>query len=152
MTLKQYQAVKITFVVFLAVIFSQLIDGKNYLLPIGVMMAGSLIMMLLRRRVNGVVADERDYATGGKAALLAMQIYGWLAASSMFVFYGLKDTNPAFEPIGMTLAFSTCLLMLIYSAIFRYYNRVKLMDGKLIYTVAVLVFFLIMIVVAFKNF
>lgn len=152
MTLKQYQAVKITFVVFLAVIFSQLIDGKNYLLPIGVMMAGSLIMMLLRRRVNGVVADERDYATGGKAALLAMQIYGWLAASSMFVFYGLKDTNPAFEPISMTLAFSTCLLMLIYSAIFRYYNRVKLMDGKLIYTVAVLVFFLIMIVVAFKNF
>ncbi|HQB51033.1 MAG TPA: DUF2178 domain-containing protein [bacterium] len=152
MTLKQYQVVKITFVVFLAVIFSQLIDGKNYLLPIGVMMAGSLIMMLLRRRVNGVVADERDYATGGKAALLAMQIYGWLAASSMFVFYGLKDTNPAFEPIGMTLAFSTCLLMLIYSAIFRYYNRVKLMDGKLIYTVAVLVFFLIMIVVAFKNF
>lgn len=152
MTLKQYQVVKITFVVFLAVIFSQLIDGKNYLLPIGVMIAGSLIMMLLRRRVNGVVADERDYATGGKAALLAMQIYGWLAASSMFVFYGLKDTNPAFEPIGMTLAFSTCLLMLIYSAIFRYYNRVKLMDGKLIYTVAVLVFFLIMIVVAFKNF
>lgn len=152
MTLKQYQVVKITFVVFLAVIFSQLIDGKNYLLPIGVMIAGSLIMMLLRRRVNGVVADERDYATGGKAALLTVQIYGWLAASSMFVFYGLKDTNPAFEPIGMTLAFSTCLLMLIYSAIFRYYNRVKLMDGKLIYTVAVLVFFLIMIVVAFKNF
>lgn len=152
MTTKQYQVIKIIFVVFLAVIFSQLMSGKNYLLPIGVMIAGSLILMLIRRRVKGVVADERDYATGGKAALLAIQIYGWLAACSMFVFYGLKDTNPAYEPIGMTLAFSTCLLMLIYSAIFRYYNRIKLMDGKLIYTVLVLIFFLVMAVFSIRLF
>lgn len=130
MTLQQYRSYKIVLAVILSVIFSQAIIFKNYLIPIALMIAGSLLLMLLRRRVTEIVADERDYAIGGKSAMFAIQIYGWLAAVSMFVFYALRDRNPAYEPIGLTLAFSTCLLMLLYSFIFRYHNRVSTSDKK----------------------
>ena len=152
MTLKQYKKVKIFIVIVLAMFFSQALYLKNYYIPIAVLVAASLLMMWLRRQVKEVVADERDYAVAGKAALLAIQIFGWCAAVMMFVFYGLRETNPAFEPIGMTLAYSTCILMLLYSLIFRYYEKIKLTDKKVIYLFVVLVTFFILFVVGARLF
>lgn len=144
MTQKQYQAIRLAIVVVMAIFFSQAIYFKNYFIPVAVLVIMSLAMMYLRKKVKGVIADERDYATGGKAALLAIQLYSWFAVCVMFIMYGLKDTNPAYEPIAMTLAFSTTILMLAYAAIFRYYNKFKLTDWKLIYTVIVLIVFTVM--------
>jgi uncharacterized membrane protein len=123
MTLKKYKRIKLAFVFGLALVFSQTIYLKNYLIPIALMIVSSLILMLLRRRVKGVIADERDYALAGRAAIWAIQIYGWLAASGMFIFYSLRDSNVIYEPIAMTLAFSTCGLMIMYALLFRYLNR-----------------------------
>jgi uncharacterized membrane protein len=152
MTLKQYQRVKLVFVFVLAIIFSQSIIFKNYLIPIAVMIASALVLMFLRRQVKGVIADERDFIIGGKSALLSIQIYAWLAIISMFVLYGLRDINPAYEPIAMTLAFSTCLLMLIYAAIFRYHSHFKLVDKKIIYLVLVIALFFAVAVISLRIF
>lgn len=152
MTLKEYQKIRLVMIVAMSMVFSQAIIYKNYLIPITVLVAGSLSFMYLRRQVEGVMADERDYAVGGKAALLAMQVYSWLAVLAMFIFYGLRDINPFYEAIGMTLAFSTCLLMLTYAVIFRYYERINLTDKKLIYTIFVLVLFLGMFIVSVRLF
>ncbi len=152
MTLKQYQFAKLATVIVLAIAIGQAVTFRNYVIPIALMVAAALLLMFFRRRVSGVIADERDYATGGRAALLAIQIYAWIAAISMFLFYTFRDINPAYEPIGVTLAFSTCILMLLYGVIFRYYNKVKLTDKKLIYTVLVLVLFLFLAVLALRLF
>lgn len=152
MTLKEYQKIRLVVIVAISLVFSQAIVYKNCLVPIAVLIAGSLVFMYLRRRVEGVMADERDYAVGGKAALLAMQTYSWLAVMAMFVFYGLRDINPFYEAIGMTLAFSTCLLMLTYAVIFRYYERISLTDKRLLYTIFVLVLFLGMFIASVRLF
>ncbi len=125
MTIKKYQRVKIVITVILAVIFSQAVIYKNYIIPLVALIVASLILLYLRRQVKEVIADERDYAIAGKAALWSIQIYSWVAAISMIILYALRDLNPAYEPVAMTLAFSTCGLMLLYSAIFRYRNRYK---------------------------
>ncbi|MFA5753920.1 MAG: DUF2178 domain-containing protein [Patescibacteria group bacterium] len=152
MTIKQYQAIKLGFVVILAVVFSQSIIFENFLIPIALLIVSSLILLLLRKRVKGVLADERDYLTGGKAALLAIQIYSWIAVMAMFILYAFRDVNPAYEPIGLTLAYSTCVLMLFYAVIFRYYNKVKLGDKKLLFSVFVLALFLALIVFSLRLF
>lgn len=152
MSIKKYRLIKMAIVVASAMVYSQMFVYKNYIIPIALMVVSALVLMYLRRKVTGVLADERDYATGGKAALLAVQIYSWIAAISMFVLYAFRDINPAYEPIAMTLAFSTCILLLLYSVIFRYYNKVKLGDKKLIYTVIVLILFLIMAVISLRLF
>ncbi|MEI6835426.1 MAG: DUF2178 domain-containing protein [Candidatus Falkowbacteria bacterium] len=152
MTLKNYQKIKLVFVFFLALIFSQTIYYKNYLIPIALMIVSSLILMWLRRRVKGVVADERDYATGGKSALLTIQVYAWIASISMFILYALRDANPSYEPIAMTLAFSTCILMLLYAVIFRYFDNFKFSDKKTIYSFLIFILFLVLAVFSIRLF
>ena len=152
MTLKTYQRIKLIFVFVLAVIFSQAIAFKNYVIPIVLIIASSLILMWLRRRVKGIIADERDYATGGKAALLAIQIYAWIASIAMLVLYALRDINPAYEPIAVTLAFSTCILMLVYAFIFRYFNNFKFSNKKTIFLVLVSIFVIILAIGTLRLF
>jgi uncharacterized membrane protein len=152
MTLKQFRIVKLVFTVFLAMIFGRSIVLNSYLMPIIALVASALILFYLRSRVKEVVADERDYLTGGRAALLAMQIYSWAAVIGMLILYANRALNPAYEPVAMTLAYSTCLLMLLYAVIFRYYNQVKLADKKFFYAAFVLVLFIALAVFSLRFF
>jgi len=149
LSLKNYHKIRIGLVIVMSIIFSQSITFGNYIIPIFTMIIGSLILLFLRRKVTEIIADERDYEIWWKAALLAIQIFSWFAAVSMFVLYALKEANPSYEPIAVTLAMSTCLLMLIYGFIFRFYNRISNFDIKLLLSWAVL---LIVLIVAVRTF
>jgi len=152
MTLKQYQRIKLALTFVLAFVFSQAIVLKSFIPPIILLLASLLLLIMLRRRVTEIIADERDYLTGGKSALLAIQIYSWIAVIGMFILYAFRDRNPAYEPIAVTLAFSTCLLMLLYGVIFRYYNKISLTDKKLVYIVFVLILFLVLAIASIRLF
>lgn len=130
MTLKKYKTIKIIVTFLLAFIFSQAIILENFLIPIGAMVIATLILLILRRKVKEIVADERDYIIGGKSALLAMQVFSWISVIAMFVLYSFRHLNPFYEVIGSTLAYSTCLLMIIYSLVFHFYNRATFSENK----------------------
>lgn len=152
MTLKQYKAIKLVITIILAIVFSQSIIFKIYLPPIALLIISYLLLIFLRRKVKEIIVDERDYMTGGKSALWAMQIYSWLAVICMFILYAFRDFNPAYEAVAMTLAFSTCLLMLLYGIIFRYYNKVSLTNKKFIYIVSVSILFFILAIATLRLF
>lgn len=152
MTKKQYQNIKLVVVVIIAIIFSQAIILKNYIIPIIVLLISSLVLMYLRHKVKDVIADERDYAISGKSALLSIQIYSWVAVVSMFILYAFRDINPAYEAIATTLAFSTCILMFLYAIIFRYYEKLKFSDKKLVYSAIILIIFLFLAVATVRLF
>ncbi len=151
LTVGQYRNIKIATVVVLAMAFSQSFVFKNFFIPIVLLVAGSLLLMYFRRRVNGVLADERDYATGGKAALLAIQIYSWIAVLGMLALYSASDLNPYYQPVAMALAFSTTLLLLIYAVMFRYYDKFKFSDRKFLFTVIVAVIFLVAAIATIRT-
>jgi uncharacterized membrane protein len=123
MTYKQYRAARLVVVFILAALFSQAIVREQFFVPVAVLAIGVLVMFWLRSRLKEVAADERDYHLGGKAALLAIQVYAWIAVICMFAFYAQKNASPVFEALGMMLAYSTCGLLLLYSAIFYYYRK-----------------------------
>ncbi len=125
MTLKKYQKIKLILVVLISIIFSQSILFKNFLIPIVTLVICSLILIILRRRVKDVIADERDYLNAGKASSWAIQVYSWFAVVAMFALYSMRDLNPTYEPVAMTLAFSTCFLMFLYGFIFNFQNKIK---------------------------
>ena len=130
MTLKKYQQIKLAITVIIAVIFSQAILYQNYLIPLATLVIASLVLIYLRRQVKEVVADERDYALAGKSASWAIQIYSWFAVVAMFILYAFKNLNPAYEAIALTLAYSTCFLMFVYSLIFKFQSRTKFTKDK----------------------
>lgn len=152
MTLRQFQKIKLAVVIVLAIVFSQSIILENYLIPITVLIISYLLLMYLRRQVKEIIADERDYVTGGKSAFLTIQIYSWIAVIGMFVLYAFRDMNPVYEAVALTLAYSTCILMLLYSVIFRYYNKVSFSDKKLIYTIFILIFFIALAIASIRLF
>lgn len=152
LTAKQYQKIKIATAVVLAIVFSQAVIFKNFFIPIALLIVSSLMLLYFRRQVREVIADERDYAMAGKAALWSIQIYSWVAAISMIILYALRDLNPAYEPIAMTLAFSTCGLMLLYFAIFRYHNNFKFSDKKTLYLVFVIALLFALAIITLRVF
>lgn len=152
LTIKQYQKIKLGIVIVLAMVFSQSIIYRNFFIPVALLIVGTLVLLYLRKQVKEVILDERDKVSGGKAAMLTIQIYAWLAVIAMFLLYSLADLNPYYNSIAMTLAFSTTILMLLYSAIFNYYNKMKFSDKKLIYTAIVLVFFMLLTIFSLRAF
>lgn len=130
MTLKTYNKIRLVIVIVTAFIFSQSLVLRNFFIPIMVLGLSSLTLFYLRKKVVEIIADERDYQIGGKSALLAIQITSWIGAIIMFILYALGDTNPLYQPIAMTLAFSVCILMLTYSTIFKFYSKHSFKDEK----------------------
>jgi len=147
LTLKQYNFIRIITVVILAIIFGQAIVIKNFLIPVILLVVGSLFLMYLRKQVKGILADERDYVIAGKAALLTMQIWSWFAVIAMFAFLALSDRDPVYQAIGMTISFSVCIFMLLYSVICRYYNKIKFTDKRLLFSAFILAIFLAFFIV-----
>lgn len=130
MTLSQYKKVRLATAFVTAIVFSQSIIFHNFMIPVAVLAASSLMLFYLRKKVKGVIADERDYVIAGKSALLAIQLFSTAAVIVMFFFYSLRGTESYYEPIALTLAISVCALMLIYSAIFKYKIRRGINDPK----------------------
>ncbi len=152
MTLKSYQTIKLLVVILLGVVFGMSVVRGLFLLPIALLVASVLFLLLLRRRVGEVIADERDWQTGGKAALLAMQIYAWVVVAAMFVLLAERATNPLFEPIATVLAYSTCVLLLMYALIFRYYSRVAISKRHAVFSLFVGTAVVVLVIVGVRLF
>ena len=125
MTLKQFKFAKIITTIVVAIIVSQNVINREFFIPIVTVILASLILLYLKGRVKEVIADERDLNIAGKAAIITVQIYGWLAMIATFIFYSQQEKNPAFAPIAVTLGYSTCILLLIYASAFQIYNKIK---------------------------
>lgn len=123
MTLKQYTITRLVISMLLAVFIASSFVRRDFFWPVVAMAVAILFLILLRRRVNEVIADERDHAVGGVAARWTIQIFSTAAVLSMFGFFALQERNAAFTLIASVLAYSTCALMLLYSAIFTVLRR-----------------------------
>jgi uncharacterized membrane protein len=123
LTLKQYKIIKLTIAFVLAFAISQSIVFKNFFIPVILTTIGLLLLIYFKRQVKDIMADERDWATGGRSALLSIQIYSWISVVFMFLFYALSEIDAIYYPIAMTLAFSVCGLMFLYSGIFYFLNK-----------------------------
>jgi uncharacterized membrane protein len=74
--------------------------------------------LTLKKKVKGVINDERDYANTGKAARMAISVFSVsgaiIAITLLFMHY---------EVIGSIIADSICALMLIHTAFYIYYEK-----------------------------
>src|SRR5512133_3259720 len=108
MTLQRYKQVQIAVAFILAIIFSQSVILKNFILPVIAMIAAIAVIIASRRRVKEIIEDERDRAVSGGAAQPAVKIFSLTAVVIALAFYVLRDNNPAYIVIAATLSYSTC--------------------------------------------
>lgn len=96
---------------------------EQYFWLLLIFVVASMALFLLRRRVKEVLADERDRAVAGQAALVAMYGFCWIAACAALAAFALRNANQYNETIALTLAYSTCVLMVAYGFVYRFYDR-----------------------------
>ncbi len=130
MTTKQYQYVRVAVAMLIAITTSIAINLKNYLLPLIAVIIGLIILNVSRKKIKGVLADERDYNLAGTAARYSLTIFVSLMAISVLVLFALKDKNPeTFTNLAMLFAYLICGLMLTNSIVF-YFLKAKASSEK----------------------
>ena len=123
MTLKQYNFLRMIIAMILAAFIAASVVRQEFFWPVVAITCAMILLLTLRRFVKGVLADERDYALGGTAARWTIQIFSMTAVILMFFFLSQQDGDSSFRVIANVLAYSTCGLMLLYSAIFTILRR-----------------------------
>jgi len=143
MNLKQYRFAKIAIAMFVAILISQSMIFNNYWLAAATLTIAIGINLFIKNRVKEIIADERDYQIAGQAARYTLSIFSVIAAVLSIAFMFLRQTNPIYETIGSTIAYTVCLLMLTYSLIFTYLSQTISSGRKvrLIITSALLIIF-----------
>jgi len=124
MSFKQFTIIRISVVFIMAALIGWAVNSGNYLIPIPVAIAALVILLLFRRGVKEVVVDERIFSIAEKASLITFRIFGIAAAVIGATLVALsRESMPALEPVGFTLSYSVCGLMLIYYIAHIYYNK-----------------------------
>ncbi len=135
MTHAQLKTVKMITAMMLGIIVSISIVHRNIAIPVIAIAIAFAILIPLRSRVTEVLADERDIMISGKASRLAIQIYSFVVIIPMLILYAMRDQNPFYEPIASILAYSLCFLMVVYTMIYHFYDRISLLGKKVPYLI-----------------
>lgn len=117
-------------VILIAISTSIAINMGNYLTPVIAVAAGMILLTMGRRKVKGVLADERDYSLAGTAARYTITIFALAMMVAIFGLMALKDKNPEFMNIATLLAYLVCAIMIINSLIFRFLKAKESSDKK----------------------
>jgi len=120
MSIKKYQLLRLLVVILLSASISMAMSLGLYYLPLAAIAVAMIILTLSRKRVAGILADERDYQLAGDSARYAITIFSSILVIAMLVLMGMNDIDGHFADLASILAFLACYLMLLNSLVFRF--------------------------------
>ena len=95
----------------------------NFILPFVAVIGGILALQLIKRRVEDVLEDERTYRISERASRRVLEIFGIGSALTGVTLIALDKH----QEVGYALAFSACILILLYMIFYAYYS-IRSMD------------------------
>ena len=96
----------------------------NWIVPIATIIIVMLIMIMLRRGVKEIYADERTYAIAYKAARLTLSVAGiGMALVGAVLLAASHGDTSAMAQVGYTLEYATCGLLIVNYIAYIYYSR-----------------------------
>jgi uncharacterized membrane protein len=118
MDYKTFKKVNGVITAIFAAIIAISVATNNIILAVVSVVVILTVILALKKKVKGVISDERDYANTGKAARMAVSIFSVsgaiIALTLLFMHY---------EVIGSIIADSVCALMLIQAVFYIYYEK-----------------------------
>jgi uncharacterized membrane protein len=124
MSVKAYRIWMVSIMIVVAGLAGWGVTVGNAFIPAPALVAGAAVLYFCRRRIKAVVEDERIYRIGDWASRRTVEIVLITMAlvSSTLLALG-TDERPEFETIGMTLGYSVCTILLLYTALYNYFSR-----------------------------
>ena len=125
-TYKRYRAYQLLLTMVLVAIMITLVSLGYFAAALIVFAISIALIMILRKKVKGVLSDERLDSISGKASRIVLTTFALLMAAAGIVLVSLRNINSLFLIIGNLLIFLECAMMLLYSILFKYYSNKKI--------------------------
>jgi uncharacterized membrane protein len=120
---KTYQNLRLFIIVLVAALVASAVIMGNLLLAFITLLLGILASYFIKKNVYEITEDERTALVANKASRMAMVLFVTIITVLGVGLLTLKSTFPEFTQAGFTLADSACLLLLLYSGFYLYYNK-----------------------------
>jgi uncharacterized membrane protein len=125
MKTKKLTLYRILFSIILALMFLYAVLIGDSILLIFSIMAGFILTLILARKQEKIIVDERIQLINEKASTITLNIFILGASLLGFVLLGLDNIGYAeLSSLGFNLLYSACALMIL-NMIFRIYYRRK---------------------------
>lgn len=122
-TYKRYKAYQLILTMILVAMMITLVGLKYFVAALIVFAISIILIMILRKKVKGVLSDERLDNIAGKASKIVLTTFALLMAAAGITLVSLRDVNSLFLIIGNLLIFLECGMMLFYVILFKYYSN-----------------------------
>jgi uncharacterized membrane protein len=124
MTGKTFKFATVLLTIALAIVVSVSIFSGNLYIPVIAVIVALIVRYILQRSTREVMRDERTRHVNERAAALTVQICVPLAAVVAVALLALrKNISPELFMAGNTLAYFSCFVLLVHSALYSYLNR-----------------------------
>jgi uncharacterized membrane protein len=123
MKYNQYQVYKLLIVIILAAIVSGFVVKGNFIIPLIVLLIAVILMFILKKNVKEALTDERIEKIAGKVSRIIFSAAVLLMAIAGLVLIALRERYPEYYLIGNILAYFACIMLFVYSILFKYYSR-----------------------------
>lgn len=118
-----YQTIRALIAAVVAALIGSAVIMGNLLLAAITLILGIFISYFVRKNVYEITEDERTYLVAGKASRMTIMSFLTIITLLGIGLATLKNNFLEFTPTGFTLAYSACLLLILYSGFYFYYNK-----------------------------
>ncbi|RLC38137.1 hypothetical protein DRH27_02995 [Candidatus Falkowbacteria bacterium] len=122
MTNKKFKIIRLFIVITMTIAIGIAVNrGIAFVPPLAMVLSAGLILLLFKR-VDEVVVDERDYKLGGQAARITFNITATALTGigGSLVAYGIK--NPYYYRFGYLLLYLVTFMLVVNIIAFLYYQ------------------------------
>jgi len=125
MTEKQYKAARLVTVAVVAATVSLAVTSDNFLLALGGVIGGMIIMRFIMKRYGKVIHDERVDIVSGKSARISytVTVMTLTLLSIYFTTLGDRRIDPYVESLGVIFGMTAILAITLYAISFVYFNH-----------------------------
>ncbi len=124
MNVRTFQFYRLGLTMSVAILVGAAVASENMVLAVVAVGAGMLLMYAGRRRVKGVVEDERTYRIGERASRVTLALRGPAVALVATVLITMGDRfAPGLRTAGFALGYAGCAVTVCYSTLYHYYQK-----------------------------
>lgn len=123
MSQRTFLLIRVLAILAIVILVNWSIATGNVFLPIIAVVVGTALLYLASRHVKGVMKDERNYRISERACRITLGIFiPAIAVASAVLIILSKSSSTGLGQVGLTLAYSACALLVIYSISYLYFS------------------------------
>ncbi len=119
---KKFRLISLLTVTVLGAVVSFSVSIGNPALAAGAVFAGMAVMYLSRRRVEGIVEDERVRQVSQKASRVTLQFIVLAFTLGGATLIAMREIYPGYTDLGFFMAYAGCAVLVLYSVFYGYFN------------------------------